>query len=93
MTFYSWLLLQNTRDDTIGDIARDAESDKCFPVGSICYEQIFTHLCISHHASNVALHAFRVAFLEYSTEFLRFCPLLRHERNRSYLDQVMSVTL
>jgi uncharacterized protein YozE (UPF0346 family) len=30
-TFRAWLSRQKTRDDAIGDLARDAARDRCFP--------------------------------------------------------------
>ena len=31
LTFTTWLSRQRTRDDAVGDLARDAARDRCFP--------------------------------------------------------------
>jgi len=42
--FYRWLLKQKDRDDPIGDVSRDAQRDKYFPLETTSLKKIRSHL-------------------------------------------------
>lgn len=73
MTFYSYMMSQTTRDDAIGDLARDMSIDCEFPRKSQSFKKWVAHL-VHKDASQRALEALSDAFdayhstLAYSTK-------------------------
>jgi uncharacterized protein YozE (UPF0346 family) len=66
-SFKAWLLKQLDRQDPVGDLARDARSDKDFPTGRNFFFTWRTYLQ-SRLAHADALRAFKDAWSEFSKE-------------------------
>lgn len=63
--FFRWLLQQTTRDDVIGDLARDAKSDVEFPRQAIDYKTLAGYLRWHPHACRKSRAALALAFHEW----------------------------
>ncbi len=67
-SFTRWLREQSYRNDSVGDLARDARRDRCWPArrrSRHCFEY---HLRFEHRACPNALLAFEKAYREWFTE-------------------------
>jgi uncharacterized protein YozE (UPF0346 family) len=64
VAFYAWLKPQRGRDDSIGDLARDALRDRYFPQHMDDYDALYLHL-FETGACPAALRAFDRAWAEY----------------------------
>ena len=64
MGFKVWLKTQTHRDEPVGDIARDAVGDRCWPKGNAKLGTLIEHL-ESHGASSPAIEALRDAYGEW----------------------------
>ncbi len=74
-SFYSWLLEFKNDDTPIGDLARDARSDREFPRRSISYGHLKKYL-ERQHACDDAMNVFMEAFTQYKsvrTGLVRTC--------------------
>lgn len=65
--FYRWLVKQQDRDDPIGDLSKDTQRDKGFPVETSLLEKIKKHL-IHQFACNEAIQALEEAYQEFKTK-------------------------
>lgn len=50
MTFYQWFAQFRNQDNAIGDIARDAVADHCFPRKTTKRQKIWNHITFDHNA-------------------------------------------
>ena len=64
-SFWMWLKHQRDRDDPVGDIARDAQNDKCWPRGSPPWRRLRRHLLDKHNPSEAAYDAMHRAYGEW----------------------------
>jgi uncharacterized protein YozE (UPF0346 family) len=65
LSFHAWLMLQRERDDSIGDLARDARQDRHFPKRrGLDYDSLYLYL-FEAGACPRALAAFDRAWAEY----------------------------
>jgi uncharacterized protein YozE (UPF0346 family) len=62
--FKAWLRTQRHRKDAIGDLARDAVQDRCWPRGSASLGHLEKHL-EKHDAMPAAIEALRRAWIEW----------------------------
>lgn len=62
--FYRWLVKQSKREDPIGDLARDAVSDKAFPTAANSLDTLRNHL-YSNRACDEAIVALTEAWTEF----------------------------
>jgi uncharacterized protein YozE (UPF0346 family) len=62
--FKAWLRTQTYREDAIGDLARDASQDHCWPWGSASLGHLEKHL-EKHGAIPEALETLRRAWAEW----------------------------
>jgi hypothetical protein len=62
--FKTWLRTQARREDAVGDLARDAIQDRCWPRGSASLHHLDKHL-EKHGAIPEAIEALYVAFSEW----------------------------
>lgn len=62
--FKRWLRTQKHREDPVGDLARDAARDRCWPRGSASLRHLEKHL-EKHDAIPEAIEALRRAFSEW----------------------------
>ncbi|MGE3542054.1 MAG: YozE family protein [Candidatus Tectimicrobiota bacterium] len=64
ISFYTWLMRHVGRDSMLGDLARDAQRDRCFPQEIEGVERL--HLHLAHHgACEGAYQAARAAWKAY----------------------------
>jgi hypothetical protein len=65
MTFRDWLSEQATRDDRVGDLARDCEADDCW-MGNTP-ESLYDHIGQDHGDWPPAMETVRIAAVEWRT--------------------------
>ncbi len=75
MRFYSWLRQQKYRDDTVGDLARDARHDRCWPRQANTLNRLLAHLVERHNVSDAAIEALERAHQEWGALGARARPL------------------
>jgi uncharacterized protein YozE (UPF0346 family) len=67
-TFYQWLISQIDRPDNVGDIARDAKTDKTFPNELQAYQEYENYLS-KLGACSAAIESLKDAWLEYFSQY------------------------
>jgi len=65
--FKAWLRTQARREDAVGDLARDAIQDRCWPRGSASLHHLEKHL-EKHGAIPEAMEALRLARTEWEND-------------------------
>lgn len=72
--FYRWLLKQASRDDAVGDFAKDAKRVDDFPTKSTSLDEIRWHL-FEHRACDEAIEALETAWAEFTSKARARSPL------------------
>ena len=66
-TFYQWMRSQKSRNDMVGDIARDISEDNNFPKYVRTSSNKIEKYLESENASINAIRSFKIAYEEYKT--------------------------
>ena len=79
LSFTAWLQQQVTRNDPVGDLARDASTDATWPT-TTTYEPFEIHVSLGAHNDPTVLAALRQAWHEWRS--LRLRPVKPHSTKR-----------
>lgn len=64
-SFYEWLMEQTSRDDVVGDLARDAQRDPNAIKGWSNYQKWHDHVGVRSHHNRAVMEALQEAWQEY----------------------------